>query len=370
MRGIHRPIHPSFIFAKDWAIMTDEEKEKANKEKILLLRKQLESIQSKSIDSNKNSKIANLESTILKLKEELDKKNETEKIFKQKLSELEKNENKYKKYQKNIANLEKILENSSKYDKNYILVIKDKLNNYQSKLKLSNTYINILKKEISDFKKHDYELYLREKLNLEKEKKILKESGEKERKFDEYIEKLNEILGKINLNLSKDNIKNSNLVDLLNKLCDKNTLSSNTFIQNIYGKTKEEMKNLLNKIIEKINNYNSDEEIKNNISELNEIIKNLIKIKNISILHQIYLIIPLVNEISKVDKVLEQLRKLKDENATETIEYILANKKFLEIKQNLGIKIINLLSSFAPNKKEGENNLYNELIKELKNNKI
>jgi len=32
MRGIHRPIHPSFIFAKDWAIMTDEEKEKANKE--------------------------------------------------------------------------------------------------------------------------------------------------------------------------------------------------------------------------------------------------------------------------------------------------------------------------------------------------
>ena len=32
MRGIHRPIHQNFIFAKDWVTMSDSEKEKASKE--------------------------------------------------------------------------------------------------------------------------------------------------------------------------------------------------------------------------------------------------------------------------------------------------------------------------------------------------
>ena len=32
MRELHRPLHPSFIFAKDWALMSEADKEKATQE--------------------------------------------------------------------------------------------------------------------------------------------------------------------------------------------------------------------------------------------------------------------------------------------------------------------------------------------------
>lgn len=32
MREIHRPIHPAFIYAKDWILMSDEEKSTATRE--------------------------------------------------------------------------------------------------------------------------------------------------------------------------------------------------------------------------------------------------------------------------------------------------------------------------------------------------
>ena len=32
MRELHRPIHPAFIFARDWELMSEAEKEKATSE--------------------------------------------------------------------------------------------------------------------------------------------------------------------------------------------------------------------------------------------------------------------------------------------------------------------------------------------------
>ena len=32
MRELHKPVHPKLIFAKDWSLLSDDEKEKATKE--------------------------------------------------------------------------------------------------------------------------------------------------------------------------------------------------------------------------------------------------------------------------------------------------------------------------------------------------
>ena len=333
---------------------------------------------------------------ILLLQEELNKKKESEKLFREKLTDLKKSEIKYIEYGEEKTYYEKILENEKKLDEDYILKIRGKLNNCNSKLKLLKTYINTLKKHIyrnnegynnidnywNDDKNNNndndddddedddsYLIYMKNKLKSEKEKKLLAyESIPKEKtqriiksiKPIKSIDKLNEILLKIKLNSDslETDIRDLNFSNnLMKKICDEIIILENALITDIYKNTKEEtLKSLIN-VVEKLNNNNLYEPSDDEFEILSKNIDKLITIKNISILQQIYLIIPFVNEMREKNEILAQLAKFNNSSIDydEVIKDINIDKPdFIKIKNYLAQRIIVLLNELNLFKK----NLY------------
>jgi hypothetical protein len=208
---------------------------------------------------------------------------------------------------------------------------------------------------------------MKNKLKSEKEKKLLayqsipKEKSQiiiKSIKPIKSIDKLNEILLKIKLNSDslETDIRDLDFSNnLMKKICDEIIILENALITDIYKNTKEEtLKSLIN-VVEKLNNIYDPTDDEFEILSKN--IDKLITIKNISILQQIYLIIPFVNEMREKNEILAQLAKFNNSSIDydEVIKDINIDKPdFIKIKHYLAQRIIILLNELNLFKK----NLY------------